>query len=137
MHHKPYDPSRDRQKLHGLAAEIAEILRCFCNHQPLLRGNIAELRRTCGKPRCRCQRGQLHETLVFVSPGPRKRTSRKITLGVRQALSKPVMRYRQLCALRARLGKLHREVLELCDRLSNSRLKEGTRLFRGLSHATP
>ena len=137
MRHRPYDPSRDRQKLHRLTVELAQIIRRFCNHEPLVRGNIAALRRVCGKPRCRCQRGHLHETLVFVSPGPLKRTSRKITLGVRQTLSKPVKRYQSLCRLRARMGKLHREALALCDRLSANRLKEGRRLFRGLSHATP
>ncbi len=32
----------------------------------LLRGNLLERRRTCGKPNCRCARGELHASLYLV-----------------------------------------------------------------------
>lgn len=129
-----YDPSLDRQRLDRLAKELSEILQAFCGHDRLLRGRLRRLRRRCGKAPCRCQRGALHESLVFVDPGPPKRTIRKVTRGQYQDLRKPVKRYRSLRRLRARLGQLHHEVLACCDRLSAWRLKEGR---RALEHRLP
>ena len=33
--------------------------------QPFLRGSLVERERSCGKPTCRCQRGQLHRSLYL------------------------------------------------------------------------
>jgi hypothetical protein len=33
--------------------------------QPFLRGSLVERSRSCGKPTCRCQRGQLHRSLYL------------------------------------------------------------------------
>jgi len=33
--------------------------------EPFLRGSLAERARSCGKPTCRCQRGQLHRSLYL------------------------------------------------------------------------
>jgi len=33
--------------------------------QPFLRGSLVEQSRSCGKPTCRCQRGQLHRSLYL------------------------------------------------------------------------
>lgn len=33
--------------------------------QPFLRGSLVERARSCGKPTCRCQRGQLHRSLYL------------------------------------------------------------------------
>lgn len=32
----------------------------------VLRGNLSERRRACGKPHCKCTRGKLHESLYLV-----------------------------------------------------------------------
>ena len=32
------------------------------SQQPLLRGNLVQSKRKCGKPHCRCQRGHLHSS---------------------------------------------------------------------------
>ena len=64
----------------------------------VLRGSVIRLRRKCGKPNCRCQEGDLHETWALsCSEGGR---TRLVTLrpsevaGVRQA----VARYRRALA---------------------------------------
>lgn len=42
--------------------------------QPFLRGTLLERERVCGKPNCRCARGQKHRSLyVVVSDGKRQR----------------------------------------------------------------
>jgi len=35
--------------------------------QPFLRGSLVERARPCGKPTCRCQRGQLHRSLYLAT----------------------------------------------------------------------
>ena len=87
------------------------------------------MRRRCGKPRCRCTRGQLHETLVFIDRSSGGRVVRKADLRQYRELKKATHTHQSLRRLRARLVKLHREVLECCDRLLDYRLQEGKRLL--------
>jgi hypothetical protein len=35
--------------------------------EPFLRGSLVERRRPCGKPTCRCQKGQLHRSLYLAT----------------------------------------------------------------------
>jgi hypothetical protein len=94
-----------------------------------VRGGLQTLRRRCGKPRCRCQHGKLHESLVLVERSSGKRKIRKVIVGEHLKLKKPIGRYQSLRRLRARLSKLHREVLKCCDRLCEHRLGEGRRML--------
>lgn len=124
-----YDPSDDRQELRRLGAEFSAIREAFCARGRLVRGSFQTLRRRCGKPRCRCTRGQLHETLVFVDRSSGDRVNRKADLRHYRELKKATQRYQSLRTLRARLTKLHREALECCDRLLDCRLEEGKQLL--------
>lgn len=38
----------------------------LASQRGLLRGNLLERRRVCGKPNCRCARGELHASLYLV-----------------------------------------------------------------------
>lgn len=45
-----------------------------CADQPLLRGSLVTMQRTCGKPGCRCNDGQLHVSLYLaVRVGQRRK----------------------------------------------------------------
>lgn len=125
-----YDPSRDRQRLRRLEAEFAKIVDVFRNHQPLLRASLQTLRRRCGKSGCRCRRGTPHETLVLVDRSRGRRKVRKVQRGEYLRLKKLTRRYQTLRRLRARLSKLHAEVLQCCDRLFEHRLRDGGKLER-------
>ncbi len=50
-------PAPERNARSRLAQLITE--------QPFLRGSLVERARSCGKPTCRCQRGQLHRSLYL------------------------------------------------------------------------
>src|SRR3954453_7096149 len=50
-------PAPERQARSRLAQLISQ--------EPFLRGSLAERARPCGKPTCRCQRGQLHRSLYL------------------------------------------------------------------------
>ncbi len=42
-------------------SQLAQLI----TQQPFLRGSLVERARSCGKPTCRCQRGQLHRSLYL------------------------------------------------------------------------
>ena len=125
-----YDPSVDRQRLDRLEAEFHDIVASFSGRRPLVRGRLKRLRRRCGKRGCRCQRGELHETLVLIDRRSGVRRVRKVVPGELLRLEEPARSWQRLRRLRARLSQLHREVLQCCDRLTESRLREGSRLLR-------
>jgi hypothetical protein len=119
----PYDPSRDRLALNQLALEFHAIVDAFCAQDSLFPGKVVKLRRTCGKACCRCARGQLHESVVLVDPRLRTLRSQEV-----RTLRKLTRTYRELRRLRARLAGLLREVLRLCDRLRDHKLRCGLRI---------
>lgn len=129
MTRRCYDPSAERQGLCRLLEEFSGIVGAFNDHRLLLRGSFQRLLRRCGKERCRCRQGNLHESLVFVERQGDRRRVRKATIAQQQTLRKPVKRYQELRRLRARLSKIHAEALGLCDRLCEHRLEEGKRIL--------
>lgn len=61
--HRPYGEREARSRL---------VKRCA--DQPLLRGSLVTMRRTCGKSGCRCNEGQLHVSLYLaVRVGQRRK----------------------------------------------------------------
>jgi len=120
-----YDPSRDRQELNRLPGELSSILHVFCDHGPLLKGSLRTLARRCGKPRCRCATGKPHRTTVFIDRRKEKPILHKVTGAEYRRLSPPATAYRKIRSLRARLSRIHQEMLDACDRLTLFRLAEG------------
>jgi uncharacterized ParB-like nuclease family protein len=54
-----------RQRLWRLHASLGRLLRTMTSQGPLTPGSFYLLRRQCGKPSCRCARGQLHAVWVL------------------------------------------------------------------------
>jgi uncharacterized protein DUF6788 len=54
--------------------------------QPFLRGSLVERARPCGKPTCRCQRGQLHRSLYLDT----RHQGRRVLLYIPRALEETV-----------------------------------------------
>jgi hypothetical protein len=59
MCHRSNRPAPERHARSRLVQLISE--------QPFLRGSLVERSRSCGKPTCRCQRGQLHRSLYLAT----------------------------------------------------------------------
>jgi hypothetical protein len=57
MTHRSHRPAPERHARSRLAQLITQ--------QPFLRGSLVERGRSCGKPTCRCQQGQLHRSLYL------------------------------------------------------------------------
>ena len=57
--------------------------------QPFLRGSLVERARACGKPTCRCQRGQLHHSLYLAT----RHQGRRALLYIPRALEQTVRQW--------------------------------------------
>lgn len=127
-----YDPSRDRQTLYRLLSELRKLLDSFCDSRVLVRGKLQTLRRRCGKARCRCTRGSLHESSVFIDRSAGSRIIRTVSAAQRSLLKQPTECYISLRRHRAQISALHHEILATCDRLSSHCLEEGKGLLARL-----
>ncbi|MDP3955589.1 MAG: hypothetical protein Q8Q15_04495 [bacterium] len=69
------DISHLRQKISLLRTQRADLEDKALRSQAMVRGSLLELMRKCGKPGCKCQRGELHGPNFYLSlPKPGKRS---------------------------------------------------------------
>jgi hypothetical protein len=78
MNPRSHLPAPERAARSRLAQLIGE--------QPFLRGSLQERARSCGKPACRCQQGQLHRSLYLAT----RHQGRRVLLYVPRALEETV-----------------------------------------------
>ena len=125
------DASKTRQRLRNLAAEIPSLVDIACDRSPLWRGIVHEARRKCGKPNCRCYRGELHVSTVLADRSGEK--PRNLPLHGKQLLlfTDLTEDYRKVRRVRTRLVQVTREMLALFDRLEEARRKEAVRRHGG------
>ena len=76
--HRSHRPAPERHARSQLAQLIGD--------QPFLRGSLVERARSCGKPTCRCQKGQLHRSLYLAT----RHQGRRALLYVPRALQETV-----------------------------------------------
>lgn len=57
--------------------------------QPFLRGSLVQRARSCGKPTCRCQQGQLHRSLYLAT----RHHGRRVLLYIPRALEETVRQW--------------------------------------------
>ena len=131
---RAYDPGNDRKRLDTLLSEFSRIVECFCAHDPVLRGSLLTIRRSCGKPTCHCAQGKPHESSVFVDKSSGKRSLFTVTRSETRWLRRPSRHYRTLVRLRGRLTKLLAEALLCCDRLCAFRMAAGRRFLLKRRH---
>ena len=113
--------SRWRRQLLDLRDEAARLLEVCLGPQPLLKGSVYRLKRKCGRPSCRCARGQLHATMVLSWSQDGRTRLRVIPKNQVTPLQALTQRYRQVRRVRARLVKIHAQVRRLIDRLEAAR----------------
>jgi hypothetical protein len=69
------DASYIRQRIVRLRAERTNLEDQSLRARDMVRGSLIELMRKCGKPGCKCQRGELHGPNAYLSlPRPGKRS---------------------------------------------------------------
>jgi Family of unknown function (DUF6788) len=116
--------SRLRSALQGCLKELEKVMEVVFGRSSLVKGNVYELSRRCGKADCVCTRGQLHRSMVLTwSEGGKSRlwSIPSERLSEVKKRSEAYLRFRRA---RARVGEIHREILALMDRVEKLRREE-------------
>jgi Family of unknown function (DUF6788) len=119
--------SRLRSALRGCLAELRRVLKVVFGRSALVKGNVYELARKCGKPNCICARGQLHRSMVLT--WSEKGKGRLLSLPSERVreVQKKSEEYLRVRRARARVTEIHREILVLLDRIEKLRREEPLR----------
>ncbi len=116
--------SRLRQTLRSLIRELESSLEVAFNRSPLVKGNVYQLARKCGKPNCVCTRGQLHRSMVLSwSEGGKSRlfSIPPERVGELKEKSEEYLRVRRA---RARVTEICKEILAVLDQMEKLRREE-------------
>jgi len=116
--------SQLRQSLLHLTGEIKGLVKPFFSDRPVIKGTVYELKRKCGKPGCRCARGQLHHRMVVSASERGKTRLQVIAHGSLVEVQGKVRRYQELRRVRARLGEVYRKTLKVMDEMEAMRREE-------------
>ena len=113
--------SRLRQSLVQIVNEMKRLVEPFFSDRPVIKGTVYELRRRCGKPGCKCAKGQLHARMVVSASEKGKTRLRVIPRGFLVEVQQKVRRYQDLRRIRVRLVAIHREMLKVLDEMETMR----------------
>ncbi len=116
--------SRLRQSLDGLSNEIRRIVEPFFSNKPVIKGSVYELKTKCGKPGCKCAKGQLHPRMVLSASEQGKTKLRAIPRGFLVEVKTKVRCYQELRGGRARLVEVHKKILKVIDEMEAMRREE-------------
>ena len=109
--------SRIRQRLLQIPTEMAGEARRMVRMREMLRGYVYHSRRRCGKPSCRCARGELHEAWVVATKVGGKQTTRSLGGGLRRRVQRLSEDYRRFRQAQSTMRKLCKEAAELAREL--------------------
>ena len=116
--------SQLRQSLAGLSEQIRQIVEPFLSDRPVIKGSVYELKTKCGKPGCKCAKGQLHSPMVLSASEKGKTRLRAIPHGFLVEVHTKVRRYQELRRIRARLVEEHKKILKVMDEMEAMRREE-------------
>jgi hypothetical protein len=111
-----------RQQLWRAYAALATTLRRLQRSEPMVQGSFYLLRRKCGKPNCRCARGELHPAYVLTRSEAGKDRLYPVPKEQRAEVRKRAAEYRRYQRARAVLVKRYLHLLALVDQIAEQRL---------------
>ncbi len=114
--------SRQRVLLAKLGEQYGGLLRELLSLRPLLKGSVYELKTRCGKPSCHCAapQGPLHSTPVLSWSHAGKTRLRSLSASDLARWRRLTEAYRRFRQARARLVKLHQQILRALNRLEQA-----------------
>jgi len=116
--------SRLRQALRCLLQDLEHSLEVAFERSALVKGNVYQMARKCGKSNCVCTRGELHRSMVLSWSEGGKSRLRSIPperLGELREKSEEYLRFRRA---RARVTEICREILAVLDQMEKLRREE-------------
>jgi hypothetical protein len=106
-----------RQRLWRLHASLGRLLRAMTSQGPLTPGSFYLLRRKCGKPSCRCARGQLHALWVLTRSENGQHKLYTVPPAQRAEIRQRAAAWRRYQRARARFVQQLRTLLALADQI--------------------
>jgi hypothetical protein len=116
--------SRLRQALREYLRDLEQSLNVVFGRTPMVKGNVYELARKCGKPNCACARGELHRSMVLTWSDQGKHRIFSIPpekLADLRIKSEEYLRFRRA---RARVTEICKKILGIMDRIEKLRREE-------------
>ena len=116
------DLSKLRQLLLRAHQAAGRTMRHLQRHDPMTPGSFYLQKRRCGKPACRCARGELHEAWVISRSQDGTSRTFMVPAQQRSRLRQLTSEYRRYQRARALLAKRHAQVLGLAYRIAQLRM---------------
>jgi hypothetical protein len=117
------DASHLRQKIRRLDSRRRGLLERVLRPGPMVVGSLYQMKRKCGKPGCKCTRGQPHASW-YLSRAKQGRTKlHYIGKIVPDRLAKRVRRYRRHQKLLAEIRKIDTEISQYLNQLRDQALQ--------------
>lgn len=112
------DPPRIRQSLGETERRRSRLVKNLLHERgPLIAGSYVKQPGRCGKPSCKCARGEFHSAAALYTRQEGVQTCTYVQQADRERLEKLNRRYRQARKIRAELAKLGQQSLKLADSL--------------------
>ena len=112
------NPSSLRQRLWRDYRALDSLLRAMTSQGPLTPGSFYLMRRKCGKPSCRCARGELHPVWVLTRSQQGQHKLYSVPAEERSRVRALAGAWRRYQRARARLVKQTAALLALADRIA-------------------
>ena len=116
--------SRLRQELRHLIEELGRSLEVIYGRSPLIKGNVYEIARKCGKPNCACTRGQLHKSMVLSWSHQGKTRLKSVSAEKLSELSRKSEEYLRFRRARAQVTMIYKQMLKVIDQIETLRREE-------------
>lgn len=116
--------SQQRLALRQAIERLGQTLEVAFERDPMVKGNVYELARKCGKPSCACAEGQLHRSMVLSWSEQGKTRLVSIPAEGLEELRHKSARYLRFRAARAQVTVRCRQILALLDRIEKLRLEK-------------
>lgn len=113
--------SRLRQALRQRLKELESSLEVVFGRAPLVKGNVYEMARKCGKPSCICTRGELHRSMVLSWSERGKTQLFSIPPDRLAEVRQKSQEYLRFGRTRARVSEICKGMVTLLDRIEKLR----------------
>ena len=113
--------SRLRSALRDALKELEATLEIAFERTALIKGNVYEIARKCGKPSCVCTEGQLHRSMVLSWSHQGKTRLMTIPPEKLDRLRVGSQQYLQYRRARARVTEILKQILRLLDQIEKLR----------------
>ncbi len=116
--------SRLRYDLRALVEDLERTVEVVFGRSPLVKGNVYEMARKCGKSSCVCNRGELHRSMVLSWSHKGKTRLMSISRGRLAELRGKSEDYLRARRARARVSVISKRMLAVMDHIEKLRMEE-------------